>query len=73
PHMRVHISSGIYDLATPYFATDYTLDRIFVHPDLKDNFEVSMYAGGHMMYSVKAELAKQKADLAAFIRRSIGQ
>jgi carboxypeptidase C (cathepsin A) len=73
PDMRVHISSGIYDLATPYFATEYTLDRIFVHPDLKDNFEVSLYAGGHMMYSVKAELAKQKADLAGFIRRSIGQ
>lgn len=71
PHMRVHISSGIYDLATPYFATEYTLDRIFLHPDLRDNFEVSMYAGGHMMYSVLSELAKQKEDLARFIERCI--
>lgn len=72
PHMGVHISSGIYDLATPYFATEYTLDRLFLHPDLRDNIEVSMYAGGHMMYSVKEELVRQKADLADFIRRNQG-
>ena len=24
PHLRVHVASGFYDLATPYFATEYT-------------------------------------------------
>jgi carboxypeptidase C (cathepsin A) len=73
PHMQIHISSGIYDLATPYLATEYTLDRLFLHEDLRDNFTVSMYAGGHMMYSVKSELIQQKADLAKFIEEALQQ
>jgi carboxypeptidase C (cathepsin A) len=70
PFLQVHVCSGIYDLATPYFATDYTLDRLHLHPDLRDNIVTESYAAGHMMYTVKSELARQKAALARFIRRA---
>lgn len=72
PHLQVHVCSGYYDLATPYFATDYTLQRLYLHPDLKDNIQVRYYHSGHMMYSVESELAKQKRNLAAFIKAAGG-
>ncbi len=68
PHLRVHVCSGIYDLATPYFATDYTLDRLLLHPELRANIEVAYYEAGHMMYTARAQLARQKDNLARFIR-----
>lgn len=67
PHLRVHVCSGIYDLATPYMATEYTLDRLFLHPGLRDNIETATYAAGHMMYTVPSELEKQKRVLSRFI------
>lgn len=70
PFLRIHVCSGIYDLATPYLATEYTLDRLFLHPDLRDNVETSRYHAGHMMYTVLEELARQKEVLADFIRRA---
>ncbi|HSH09010.1 MAG TPA: hypothetical protein VK995_01390, partial [Oceanipulchritudo sp.] len=66
--LRVHVCCGYYDLATPYFAAEYTLDRLLLHPDLRDNISISYYEGGHMMYTIEKELAKQKENLAAFIR-----
>ncbi len=71
PHLRVHVCSGYYDLATPYFAFDYTLDRLYLDPDLRANIVVNYYEAGHMMYSVRDELARQKEALAAFIRGTV--
>ena len=28
PHLKVHVANGYYDLATPYYATRYTFDRL---------------------------------------------
>ena len=36
-HLKVWISSGYYDLATPYFATEYTINHLFLEPKLKKN------------------------------------
>ncbi|MCC5808577.1 MAG: hypothetical protein JJU00_19780 [Opitutales bacterium] len=71
PHLRVHVCSGYYDLATPYFAFDYTLDRLYLDPDLRANIVVNYYEAGHMMYSVRDELARQKEALARFIRATV--
>ena len=34
PHMRVFVASGYFDLATPYFATEYTLAHLGLPPSL---------------------------------------
>ena len=67
PHLRVHVASGIYDLATPYFATDYTIDHLALDPEVRGNVEVSTYEAGHMMYLHPPSLQKLKEHLAAFI------
>lgn len=36
-HLKVYVVSGFFDLATPYFATDYTLNHLGVDPNLHKN------------------------------------
>lgn len=69
PFMGIQVCAGYYDLATPYFASEYTFNRLFLHEELRDNIRFTYYRAGHMMYTVEAELSRQKAALADFIRR----
>lgn len=66
PHMKVMVASGYYDLATPYFATYYTLDHMRLG-SLRKNFVCTEYAAGHMMYIDERELVALKKDVSAFL------
>ncbi|WP_405057575.1 peptidase S10 [Kribbella sp. NBC_01505] len=70
PHLKVHVASGHYDGATPYFATEHTLARLKIPRELTDNIEVKYYPAGHMMYVHDDSRIQQAADLAAFIGAS---
>lgn len=72
PFLKVHVSNGIYDLATPYFAARYTFNHLKVHPELQKNVIQADYSAGHMMYLNLPDLRQQKADLARFIREAGG-
>lgn len=67
PHLKVHVASGYYDLATPYFATEYTLNHLGLDADLRANISSSYYPAGHMMYIHQPSLLQLKAALAEFI------
>jgi carboxypeptidase C (cathepsin A) len=66
PHMKVFIANGYYDLATPYFATQYTIDHMFLRPQFKENISMHYYDAGHMMYAEHSMLIKLKKDLDGF-------
>jgi carboxypeptidase C (cathepsin A) len=68
PFLRVFVASGVYDLATPHFATRYTLDHLGLPPELRGNLEEVRYPAGHMMYVDVEILGRMKADLARFVR-----
>jgi carboxypeptidase C (cathepsin A) len=68
PFLRVFVASGVYDLATPHFATRYTLYHLGLPPHLRGNLEEVRYPGGHMMYVDVANLRRLKDDLARFLR-----
>jgi carboxypeptidase C (cathepsin A) len=68
PHLKVHIASGHYDCATPYFATQYTVGRLQIPGQLRDNIELCDYPAGHMMYVHEPTRRQQSKDLAAFIK-----
>lgn len=64
--MKVFVASGLFDLATPYFATEYTLDHMQLSPLLKGNLIRKFYPGGHMMYLNEPNLQTLKSDLTEF-------
>jgi carboxypeptidase C (cathepsin A) len=64
--LKVWIANGYFDLATPYFATDYTVRQMGLDPAVRGNISLTFYEGGHMMYMVPSELAKLKADATKF-------
>ena len=68
PHLKVHVASGHYDGATPYFATEHTLARLQIPAELVGNIETKYYPAGHMMYLHEESRLQQSEDLAAFIR-----
>ncbi len=67
PHMRVFVASGYFDLATPYFATEYTLGHLGLPPSLASRITRRYYQAGHMMYIDVDELAALRRDVGAFI------
>lgn len=68
PYLQVYVANGYYDLATPFFATEYTFSHMGLDKSLQDNVRMSYFDAGHMMYIHIASLAKMKEDLAAFVR-----
>ena len=66
PTLKVFVGSGYYDLATPYFGTDYTFGHLNLDPSLRNNVKKYYYEGGHMMYTHLPSLIKLKQDLANF-------
>ena len=71
PYLKVLVASGYYDLATPYFAAEYTLNHMALDPTLRGNIKNTYYEAGHMMYIEKKSLAKLKEDVTAFIQSAV--
>ncbi|MDB6113841.1 MAG: peptidase [Lacunisphaera sp.] len=70
-NLKVWVANGYYDLATPFFATDYTVRQMGLDPTVRGNINLTFYEGGHMMYMVPAELAKLKADATKFYANTL--
>lgn len=73
PGLKVFIASGYYDLATPFFATDYTTSHMQLDPSLRGNIQTHYYEAGHMMYVHLPSLAKLRADLDGFYDEVLGE
>jgi carboxypeptidase C (cathepsin A) len=73
PYMKIFVAQGYYDMATPFFAAEYTFSAMNLDPTLRKNINFEYYEAGHMMYIEKNSLAKLKRDAAAFIQRSVGR
>ena len=71
PYMKIFVAAGYYDLATPFYAAEYTVSAMNLDPQLRRNISFSYYEAGHMMYIEKNSMKKLKDDAAAFIQRSL--
>jgi len=70
PYLQVFIANGYYDMATPFFATEYTVAHLGWESSYADRVTLGYYEGGHMMYIIERELTAFKRDVAAFIHRA---
>jgi len=68
----VMVASGYYDLATPFFASDYVMSHLGLDPTLRANIHQTYYESGHMMYIRQADLAKLKTDVSEFFGAALG-
>ncbi|RMG79802.1 MAG: peptidase S10 [Bacteroidetes bacterium] len=66
PYLKVLVCNGYYDLATPYFATEYTFDHMFLDEKLHDNITFKYYEAGHMMYIHQKSFLKFTEDVRDF-------
>jgi carboxypeptidase C (cathepsin A) len=70
PYLRLFVANGFYDLATPYFATEYTLNHLGLDASFQKNISLGYYEAGHMMYIHQPSLEKLSHDLVDFIKNS---
>ena len=73
PHLRVFSANGYFDLATPFFGTEFDLDHMNLEPELRGNVQFGYYPSGHMIYLNVDALRQLKDDLAKFIDKASKQ
>lgn len=65
PKLNVLVASGYYDLVTPFYDAEYTLNRHDIQPG---RVEYKYYGGGHMMYVNEPSRTQFLNDVRDFIQ-----
>jgi len=73
PYLKVLSLNGYYDMATPFFGTEYDLDHMMLEPQQQQNIEFRYYPSGHMVYLNPDALHMLHRDLADFYNRAVNE
>jgi carboxypeptidase C (cathepsin A) len=65
--VQVQTENGLFDMATPFFATEFTMDHLHLPATLRSHITFKYYDSGHMIYLNAQELPKLKDNIAALI------
>jgi len=71
PSLRVLIANGYYDMATPFFATEYTVSHIGLEPGLSNHIGLTYCDAGHMLYTKKNCLDGLHGAMADFYQKAL--
>lgn len=71
PYLKVLVMEGHYDLATPFFAANYTIDHLNLNQQFRKNISFATYDSGHMVYLSSEALQKFKNDQASFVDKAL--
>ena len=71
PNLRVMIANGYYDLATPFFATEYTVSHLGLEPALSNHVSLTYCEAGHMLYTKKSCLDSLHGSMADFYQKAV--
>lgn len=66
-YLKVLVMEGYYDLATPYWAADYTMNHLDLAPEYRKNISFAHYDSGHMVYLRSESLTQFHNDVDNFI------
>ncbi|HVB38457.1 MAG TPA: hypothetical protein VND92_07960 [Vicinamibacterales bacterium] len=67
PDLYVQVNNGYYDFATPFFATEYTMNHLGLPPALQSHVSLQYYDSGHMIWLHVPSLARLSANVRTFI------
>ncbi|HVP90537.1 MAG TPA: hypothetical protein VMS75_04895 [Terriglobales bacterium] len=70
PRLLVQVENGYYDMATPFFATEFTMAHLGLPAELQANVKLDYYGAGHMMYLHDESRAQLHDNIAAFVDRA---
>jgi carboxypeptidase C (cathepsin A) len=73
PRMLVQVENGYFDLATPFFATEFTMEHLGLPEALQKNIKEDYYNAGHMMYLHDQDRVSLHNQIAGFIDRATQQ
>jgi carboxypeptidase C (cathepsin A) len=66
PKLKIFSANGYFDLATPFFNTEYDLHHMLLPPSIASNIEFGYYPAGHMVYLNVEALRMLKSDMEKF-------
>jgi len=73
PYLKVLSLNGWYDIATPFFGTEYDLNHMMLEPAQQRNLEFRYYPSGHMVYLNPDALHAMRLDLERFISEAVAE
>jgi carboxypeptidase C (cathepsin A) len=73
PYLKVLSLNGWYDMATPFFGTEYDLNHMMLEPAQQRNLEFRYYPSGHMVYLNPDALHAMRVDVERFIYAAVGE
>jgi carboxypeptidase C (cathepsin A) len=71
PYLKILVMEGYYDLATPYFAANYTMNHLDIGENFRKNVSYATYDSGHMVYIDQSQHAKMKRDVVNFMDKAL--
>jgi carboxypeptidase C (cathepsin A) len=70
PHMKAFITHGLYDLVTPYYASNRLRNLMRLDPQMADRLTVRHFGGGHMFYAWEESRHRFSESIAKFVAES---
>jgi carboxypeptidase C (cathepsin A) len=71
PYLKVLSLNGWYDMATPFFGTEYDLGHMMLEPAQQRNLEYRYYPSGHMVYLNPSALHQMRLDVENFVNEAV--
>jgi carboxypeptidase C (cathepsin A) len=73
PHLRVYSLNGLYDMATPFFGTEYDLAHMWLDAPLRGNVQFAYYPSGHMVYLNPEAFKLLRADVGRMMDEALAR
>jgi carboxypeptidase C (cathepsin A) len=67
PNLKILLTGGYFDLATPYYEGVYEMHHLPIPPSLQKNISYHYYQSGHMVYAHQQSLKELHDAVAGFI------
>ena len=70
PFLKILVMEGYYDLATPYYAANYTMEHLDLPEKFRPQISYATFEAGHMVYLPADQLKKMRSDEGAFVDKA---